>query len=610
MAQHKKNVNTLNKDICRALTFYPVAGIVAPMTVRATKHNGYLCVQCERPAETDLVRGVWPMRFSKKWNCYVMGWGPVGMQNLYDELLENPEISFAFSEECKAMLRAFKGTLSARDMVVADDVMLPGIKTKPWAHQYRAVQMAKGLDGFQLQMDMGTGKTLVALALLAHWSAGCTAKRIMIVCPKSVVDVWPAEFDKHMTTAERSRYLVTPLNQRTVAAKVVAADRAEELAFQKGMLAVHVINYDAIWRPEMAQWLKSKEVLVSVMDESHRIKSHNGRAARFMGDMLGRTSRRLGLTGTPMPHSPLDIFAQYRAFSQDVFGTIYGDFKVRYAVMGGFEMKQVIGFKNERDMNQRVESISYRVKKGDVLTLPPVMHEIRHVELCASAKAIYKTMKRDLYAMVGDGEVTAANALVKVLRLLQITSGVVELDDGTKEVIDDSKIKGFSDLVLDLPPAEPLVVFSRFTRDIDMIRVALAEQGRTCAVLDGRMNQLREWQAGEFNDIAVQIRAGGAGVDLTRSCYGAYYTQTHSLGDYDQSLARLDRPGQTRPVTYYHLVSKGTIDEQIYAALQQKRDVVEFILEGIKKVQTIQRGNDNAALQSMAINDALKIFMA
>jgi SNF2 family DNA or RNA helicase len=461
--------------------------------------------------------------------------------------------------------------------------MLPGIKTRPWPHQYKVVQMAKALPGFLLALDMGVGKSLCAIALIAHHSQGKKGERILIVSPKSVIDVWPSEFAKHMTSQERSRYLITPLNQRTVAAKVVAADRAEELAFQKGLIAVHVVNFDSVWRPEMSKWLSKKRLLCVVSDENHRIKSHNGRASRFMGDLATQADFRLGLTGTPLPHSPLDIFGQYRFLSKDVFGVVWGDFKARYAVLGGFENKQVVGYKNELDMNQRVEAISYRVKKSDVLTLPPVMHEVRHVELCAAAKAMYKTMKRDLYALVGDSEVTAANALVKVLRLLQITSGVLELDDGTKQVVDDSKIKGFQDLMEDMPAGEPVVIFSRFTRDIDLVRQSLAGLGRSCAVLDGRINQLAAWQAAEFDDIAVQIRAGGAGVDLTRAAYCVYYTQTHSLGDYDQSLARLDRPGQTRPVTYYHLVSRGTIDEQIYAALQQKRDVVEYILEGIKK---------------------------
>ena len=548
------------------------------MTIKATKHHGYLCVKCDTPVEDSVVRGVWPMRWNKKWGCWVCGWGPVVLQNFEAATQQFPRSA---SSECNELLQAFRSSQAVREQVPSPTT-LQGIKTSPWEHQVRAFLLAKNIPGFQLQLDMGTGKSLISLALMILWSTGRGRERMLIVCPKSVVDVWPAEFDKHMTVEARSRFLVTPLNQRTVAGKVSAADRAEELAFQRGMIAVHVINYDAVWRPEMARWLKGKQLLATVMDEQHRVKSHDGRAARFMGDLLEQSERRLGLTGTPMPHSPLDIFAQYRALSKDVFGTVWGDFKSRYAVMGGFEMKQVVGYKNERDMNSRVEAISYRVKKSDVLTLPPVMHEVRHVELCGSAKALYKSMKKDLYAMVGDGEVTAANALVKVLRLLQITSGIIELDDGTKQVVDDSKIQGFKDLIQDLPASEPMVIFSRFTRDIELVRLALAEIGRTCAVLDGRMNQLGAWQEGEFLDIAIQIRAGGAGVDLTRACYAAYYSQTHSLGDYDQSLARLDRPGQTRPVTYYHIVSKGTIDEQIYAALQQKREVVEYILEGIK----------------------------
>jgi len=552
------------------------------MTVQATRYLGFLCVRCSMRAEEEVVRTVWPLRYHKRWSCWVMGWGPVGLANLHDELLENPEISFVFSQECRDMLRAFSGTSAARDMVVPEGAMLPGIKTTPWAHQYRTVQMAKGLPGFLLALDMGVGKSLCALALIAHHSQGRSGERILVICPKSVIEVWPHEFDKHLTTEERSRYLITPLSQRTVAAKVVAADKAEELAFNRGMIAVHVVNYDAVWRPELSKWLHGKPVLGIVGDELHRAKSHNGRASRFLGELAGQAEFRLGLTGTPLPHSPLDIFGQYRFLDKSVFGTIWGDFKSRYAVLGGFENKVVVAFKNERDLNTRIEGISLRVKKGDVLDLPPVSHVQRPVELCASAKAIYASMQRDLYAVVGDGEVTAANALVKVLRLLQITSGVVELDDGTKQIIDDSKIKGFSDLVQDLPSAEPMVIFSRFTRDIDMIRVALAEQGRTCAVLDGRQNQLEEWKSGAFDDIAVQIRAGGAGVDLTRAAYCCYYTPTHSLGDHEQSLARLDRPGQTRPVTYYYLISRGTIDEKVYAALQAKKDVVNYILEGIK----------------------------
>lgn len=86
----------------------------------------------------------------------------------------------------------------------------------------------------------------------------------------------------------------------------------------------------------------------------------------------------------------------------------------------------------------------------------------------------------------------------------------------------------------------------------------------------------------------MQIQSGGAGVDFTRSRYCIYYSLGFSLGDYDQSLARIHRPGQQREVTYYHLIAKDTVDEQVYAALDARRDVVTSIMEGRKPKKAVR----------------------
>jgi SNF2 family DNA or RNA helicase len=111
--------------------------------------------------------------------------------------------------------------------------------------------------------------------------------------------------------------------------------------------------------------------------------------------------------------------------------------------------------------------------------------------------------------------------------------------------------------------------------------------GRRYYELSGRINQLEDWKTERPGDrpagvIAVQIRAGGAGVDLTRACYCVYYSLGFSLGDYDQSRRRINRPGQTRPVRFYHLIANDTVDEKVYAALKAKTDVVSHIMDGMK----------------------------
>jgi hypothetical protein len=102
--------------------------------------------------------------------------------------------------------------------------------------------------------------------------------------------------------------------------------------------------------------------------------------------------------------------------------------------------------------------------------------------------------------------------------------------------------------------------------------------GRTYAELSGEANDLATWQEGNATIIGVQIQSGGAGIDLSRSAYCFYFSLGFSLGDYEQSLARLRRPGQTRCVRYYHLVTQDTVDEQVYAALRERRSVVDAVL--------------------------------
>jgi SNF2 family DNA or RNA helicase len=187
-----------------------------------------------------------------------------------------------------------------------------------------------------------------------------------------------------------------------------------------------------------------------------------------------------------------------------------------------------------------------------------------------------------LYAEIDSGEITVANAMVKVLRLQQLTSGYLKTDEGELVQYGNEKLNLFKELLGEIPAKEPVVIFCRFTSDIANVKAACKDAGRTCAELSGHENSLAEWQDGKYDCIAVQIRSGGVGIDLTRACYCVYYSMGHSLGDFSQSLARTNRPGQTRTVRYYHLLAEGTVDPTIYQALSKKQKVVDYILKGVK----------------------------
>jgi SNF2 family DNA or RNA helicase len=474
--------------------------------------------------------------------------------------------------------------------------------TPSWVHQKRAFQFAKNLPAVGLFMEMGSGKTKVAVDLITNRGH----KRVLVVCPKSaMVDVWARQVPVH----SHIPIDVVILNGSTADKKMEQAKAALTRAEETGRPFILVINYESVWREPLGSLLKQVRLDCVVLDESHRIKSPGSRVSLYCSELGKRVPYRMALTGTPAHNSPLDVYAQYRFLDPGVFGTNFSAFRDRYAVMGGYGGYQVIAYrisptlpdgqpnpyyslKLDREFQERMYLIAFRVRTGDVLDLPPEMDEERRFDLSDSARKIYTKLYRDMVADVGSGKVTVTNALTRLLRLQQITSGFLPVEDDNGNTtnlqqIDTSKQELLADLLEDLPVHEPLVVFFRFIHDADAIRQKVEAAGRRYYELSGRVNQLEDWKTERSDDlpasvIAVQIRAGGAGVDLTRACYCVYYSLGFSLGDYDQSRYRINRPGQTRPVRFYHLIANGTVDKKVYTALKAKTDVVSHIVDGMK----------------------------
>jgi SNF2 family DNA or RNA helicase len=122
------------------------------------------------------------------------------------------------------------------------------------------------------------------------------------------------------------------------------------------------------------------------------------------------------------------------------------------------------------------------------------------------------------------------------------------------------------------------VVFCRFRHDLGAVERVAGFLGRLYSEVSGSRDDLNEWKEGRSVILGVQIQAGGEGIDLTRAALAVYYSVGHSLSDYLQSRARLVRPGQTRPVRFYHLSARGTVDQRVYRALRDREDVIQSLL--------------------------------
>lgn len=421
-----------------------------------------------------------------------------------------------------------------------------------------------------------TGKSAVTIAIIGErgW------QRTLILAPKSVVPHWPREFARFAAYPVRC----VALDERKSVAERVA--QAEAAARQPGPLVI-VTNHEAAWRPAMSEWVTRWRPECCVVDEGHRAKDPFGSFSKWLGRMAVLFRQRLILTGTPAPHSPLDLFAQYRFLDARIFGHSFVRFRTRYGVMGGWQGKQVVGFQNTDELAEKYRSIAYECG-ADVVSLPETVDTTTTVQLGPKAARLYQQIARDFWAGVESGEITASNALTRMLRLQQITGGNVGLDladgedarDRRVERVDTAKRDALQQILEDLPANEPVVCFARFTADLAAVHEAAEAAGRTSAELSGRVNDLADWQAGEADVLAVQIQAGGVGIDLTRARVCVYYSLGFSLGEYLQSRKRTHRPGQTRSVLYVHLVAAGTIDEQVYRALERRQAVIESVLGG------------------------------
>lgn len=442
--------------------------------------------------------------------------------------------------------------------------------------QRAGADFALARKGALIAARVGKGKTLTALAVADR----SEARTVLVLCPLAVIGVWRREVFKHCPGSFR----VVVMEKGTCADKAAEAKHELALAATRRDRLMLVVNYDAAWRGDLGEVLLRQLWDLVIYDESHRIKSPSGVASRWCGRLAKVARRRLGLTGTPAPHSPLDLYAQGRAIDPTVYGLSFTAFRSRYAVVvttPGFP--KIVGWQNQDEYRQRFQSFAFEDMDAGDLDLPPVTSQVIPVDLEPKALKVYRQLEREFYAEVDRGEVTVSNALVKILRLQQITSGVLQLDGGDLEQISVAKRMALADVMDDLP--RPLVVFGKFHSDLDTTAAVTSIADLTYHEVSGRLKDLtpHATMLDDTDVLGVQVQSGGLGIDLTRSSVGLFYSLTHSLGDYEQCQGRLHRPGQKRHTHFLHLVATGTVDEAIMAALEQKKSVIDAVVYGRQK---------------------------
>lgn len=475
-------------------------------------------------------------------------------------------------------LRALAGD-SKKDDEIVEPTIKPPIKGNLYRHQVKAYNFAleefnRG-KGVAFLMDMGTGKTITTIALIGALNSQKRVGKVLVVSPKSIVGVWEEEFQKFADF----RYALTILDG-TIAKKKAAFGYMNGSALQ-----VIVVNYESAWRleSEIAKW--SPDMIVC--DESSKIKNPTTAQSKALHKLGKQSKHNVILTGTPVTNNPLDFFSQYKFLNEEILGSSYYLFRNRYAVMGGYQNHQIVGYNHLSELVEKVHKVAFRIKIEDAVDLPPFIDEVRTIKLEPKAEAVYRMIEQDCYAELStDAEVTAKNILTQLLRLSQCTGGFIR-DDKTAQPQDVStaKLEALEDIIDScLEEDKKVVVFARFVPEIEAIKSMLEKKKVGYRLIYGatkdRAEQVKDFQEDASVKVFVgQLQTTGMGLTLTAASVAVFYSLDFSYANYEQSRARIHRIGQTEKCLYIHLVAKNTVDEKIMNALKHKGDIAKLMVD-------------------------------
>jgi SNF2 family DNA or RNA helicase len=427
---------------------------------------------------------------------------------------------------------------------------------------------------------MGAGKSRIVVDYLQNTPPGPT----VILCPLKVAPVWPAEFAKY--TVEQRPILL--LDRGSVPARAALA--------RENTGAIVIVNYDAARMAPLNTALLSIPWQRIILDECHRIKTAGGQTSRFVARLCKPCPKIIGLSGTPLTTGQrgtggkliggwLDMYGQARAIAPQFYGTSHANYKHRYGRWMTEPFPKLLDDLNQPEWHAKLDSFCFHVGADELAyTLPEFTDQVVPVTLPQNVLKSYRQLEDQMIAEWEDESISASNALVKQLRLQQMAGGHLQPDTGGPvEKIHDEKFDAIAELLADMTPDEKVVIFCKFRPEIRELGHRVIQAGRTPYHLIGGEDSSEQWKSSNGGVILVQISAGSEGVDLTAARYCIYCSLCHSLKDYQQSRKRLHRPGQTRPVTYYHIVASGTIDDDIYAALDAKESVVDSVRQRLRE---------------------------
>ena len=437
------------------------------------------------------------------------------------------------------------------------------MKYSPHDYQKYATDFIVDHPVSAILLDMGLGKSVITLsAIYELMMERFEIRKILVIAPLRVArDTWPSEIEKwdHLDALNTA----------------LAADAD-----------IFIINRENVtWLVEDSGYEFDFDMIV--IDELSSFKSYRAKRFRSILKVRPLVKRIVGLTGTPSPNGLMDLWAEFRILD---FGERLGRFITHYRNTYFVPDKRngmvVFSYKPrpsaEEAIYDKISDITISMKATDHLQMPERVINNIEVRLSPDERQYYDDLKKNLVLTLGDDEIDAGNAAALANKLSQLANGAVYGEESKVLTIHDHKLDALEDII-EAANGKPLLVAYWFKHDLSRITERLHKRHIPFSLLDDS-ESIKRWNRGEIPVALIHPASAGHGLNLQ---YGGstivWFGLTWSLELYQQTNSRLWRQGQTADtVIIHHIITKGTIDERIVTALQNKEKSQSALIDAVK----------------------------
>ncbi len=419
--------------------------------------------------------------------------------------------------------------------------------------------------------SMGTGKTKSALWAWDYLRSIGLAKKMLVVSPLSTLKF----------TWAREVFSTLPHRKATVVYAATRAKRIEKLNDPEADILI--INHDGakLLHDEIMQLVKAGVIDTVCIDELAVYRNGKSERTKTMKVLAGAMSWAWGMTGSPMPRSPTDVWAQCQIITPHTVPKFFGHFRDRV-------MMKINQFKYapKIDAVETAYSVmqpAVRFTMNDVQELPELVTQTRDIDMGAKQGKVYKALASACHAAVGNSEITAANAGAVMQKLLQVATGwVYDKERNTVALDGDARLQALLETIDEAD--QKVLVFVPFIHAIAGISEALEKEGIDHAVVSGntpegqRSTIFNAFQnTGQYKVLVAHPQCLAHGITLTTANTIVWYAPVTSLEIYEQANARIRRIGQKNKQLVLHLQST-PVEKKIYRLLQNNQQVQDAFL--------------------------------